>query len=291
MVLTKKFSLNQILASFIVLFLLSYFLLATQSRNSPKSENQKTKELIVESKSMNLESRSDSVATTVKPEIATYFCLDTSKLKALGINFLKLEPSKFYAEKWVLTFRDTISKSQEIKALSYFYTFYEYKPCNIIFQLDSILINVPHNKQTIQFGEWGSYYHSYNALTKPDITFGDFNFDNHIDISTQSGASGVTNEVRDYFIYNPKSKFFNNSFSLANASFDKERKLVHQYWSGGHAGKIGGQSSHKFSKEDSLILEKSIGRTYNDSLDSYIVETTLLRHGKYSTQLDTIKRE
>lgn len=156
--------------------------------------------------------------------------LDTLKLKDLGVTYSKIESNKYH-ERWKLKFTDTKTESKEISTIIYQYsTMIRDNKKNILFQLDSIIINLKGYTQSFGFEEYGQYFFSYNDLIRPDVQFSDYNFDKIIDFSVLSGSSGVTNEVRDYFIYNPITKYFNKPFSIANARFDESDKLVFSSW-------------------------------------------------------------
>ncbi len=214
--------------------------------------------------------------------------LDTLKLMEMGITCQKISSNKYYDE-WLLRWTDTIPKSKQIRALTYniiIHTRNEYE--DLTFQLDSLLIHLQNNTQTFGFDGVGAYFHSYDELLTPDITFDDYNFDEILDISIYSGASGNSNETRDYFIFNPKLKKFNPSIVMNNASFDKTKKLVYQSSNGG--GGNGGMATFKFTKSDTLIMIKSVGKQYNHDLEAFVRETKILNgDGTYSINMDTVK--
>lgn len=215
--------------------------------------------------------------------------LDTIKLNEMGISYKILE-SNLYYDKWIITLTDTIPKSKQIQQLIYqMTTKIRNDDDYVLFQLDSLFVKLPNKYQAFGFNEGGPYVHSYEALPNPNILFDDYNFDGYIDFSVQSGGSG-TNEYRFYHIFNPKKERFNNSIEMSNASFDKSNKLVYQT---NHVSSAeGGRSTFRFTKEDTLIMIKSVNTDYIDSLDSYVKETKLIQaDGTYSINYDTIKRK
>ncbi|MGB4848441.1 MAG: hypothetical protein WBP41_11015, partial [Saprospiraceae bacterium] len=168
--------------------------------------------------------------------------LDTVKLKEMGISYQKLG---------YLILTDTMPKSEQILGLTY-QMIANIDNDYVLFQLDSLFVKLPNELQAFGFDEFGPYFHSYESLLKPDILFDDYNFDGKIDFSIYSAASGNSNETRNFYIFNSKSRKFNNPLLMNNTSFDRNKKLVYQGWNGGHAGKIGGVSTYRFTEADSL---------------------------------------
>jgi len=215
--------------------------------------------------------------------------LDTVRLKEMGIAFQKIESNGFF-DKWLLELSDTIPKSKQILALTYhIVTQIDDDNSYVLFQLDSLIVNLSNKSQAFGFNEDGPYFHSYESLVKPDIIFDDFNFDGIIDFSVQSGGSG-TNESRYYHIFNLKRQSFNKAIGMANATFDKTKKLVYQSWHMSAA--TGGKCTFRFTKADTLIMIRNESKKYIDSLDAYVKEVELLQEdGTYSLTVDTIKRK
>lgn len=151
-------------------------------------------------------------------------------------------------------------------------------------------MQLPNKIQTFQFNdEFGTYFQSYESILQLDILFHDYNFDGIVDFGIYSeGRSGVTNEVRDYYIFNSNSKSFNNSIRMTNVSFDKTKKLVKQSWNGG--GGNGGMATFKFTKSDTLIMIKSVSKQYIHDLEAFVRETKILNGDRtYFIKMDTVK--
>ncbi len=225
---------------------------------------------------------------SVSDKISNFF-LDTSRLNEMEI----LYSLDAYDHTGTLIVQDAKIRRKQILGITYFILATPSARSNDpLFKLDSISIRLPQHEQIISLVEWGPYLHSYEELRHAGLTFDDYNFDGITDVSIASSASGVSNDVRDYYLYNKQSKLFDHHIRLANAGFDREKKLVITRWFGGHAGKIGGTTYSKFSKQDILIFIKSENQDFNPGLDAYIKETkTLNSDGGYSIRMDTIKRE
>lgn len=267
--------------------LLFLFLIALiQSCNSHKSGDSEKQVLNEDSnsKTQNIKPNSNELKSTIPPRF-----LDTIKLKNMGIAYQKLGSNKYY-DQWLLKLTDTLPKSKQILGLTYnILTSMHDNNNHVLFQLDSLFIQLSDIFQAFGFNGDGAYLHTYESLLKPDILFDDYNFDGVIDFSIQSGGSG-TNEVRYYYIFNPKRKSFNKPISMANASFDKRNKLVYQSWHMSAA--TWSKSSYRYSKVDTLLMIQSENKEYIDSIDSYVKEVKLMRDdGTYSITLDTIKRK
>lgn len=239
-----------------------------QSRTETDSENEKT--ILVES--------------------SPVFILDTVQLKKLDIQYSRSEEQD---NVWSLTVRDTQAKSKEILGAKYFInaTPSASEP-GASFKVDSIEVYLPNKTHMINLVDWGPYLTSYGELQQAGVRYEDYNFDGIMDISIASNSSGVTNEIREYFIFNKRTRLPDHHLRLANAGFDHAKNLVITRWSGGHAGKIGGTTFSRFSKQDSLIFVKSENQDFHPALDAYIREIkTLLPDGSYSITMDTIPRE
>lgn len=84
--------------------------------------------------------------------------LDTIELKALGVTYSKIESNKYH-ERWKLKFTDTKTESKEISTIIYQYsTMIRDNKKNILFQLDSIIINLKGYTQSFGFEEYGQYF-------------------------------------------------------------------------------------------------------------------------------------
>src|SRR5687768_6356167 len=94
--------------------------------------------------------------------------LDTLRLKEMGIPFQKLE-TKRHREKWLLKISDPEAKSEQIQGLIYKIITYTGDSFESLFQLDSVTIQLPDRYQTLGFNGFGHYFHSYEALLKPEI--------------------------------------------------------------------------------------------------------------------------
>lgn len=236
-----------------------------------------------------LEEQNQSLKSTISETHINSNYLDTLKLKEIGISFQRIGANSNY-DTWLLKLKDTIPKSKQIQAITYDIVANLSKADGyLLFQLDSVRIKLPKKIIAYGFNEDGPYMHSYESLQKPEVEFDDYNFDNIVDFSVQSGGSG-TNELRYYYIFNAKTGIFNKSIVMANASFDRQKKLVYQSWHLSSAE--GGQSTYKFTSADTLIMTRSRNKYYVDSLDSYVIEfKTLQSNGKYLFTSDTVKRK
>lgn len=153
------------------------------------------------------------------------FFLDTSRLNDMEILY-RLDVNDHTGK---LIVQDTKIRSKQILGLTYFLVATPSDRNNDpLFKLDSISIRLPQQEQIISLVEWGPYLHSYEDLLHAGLTFDDYNFDGITDVSIASSASGATNEVRDYYLYNKQSNLFDHHIRLANAGFDREKTGDHQ---------------------------------------------------------------
>lgn len=102
-------------------------------------------------------------------------------------------------------------------------------------------------------------------------------------------ASGVTNEVRTFFVFNLEKGRFENDIDLANVGLDNEAKIIYTIWSGGHAGRISSREWSTFVGYDSIRMVKEIQSDFDKKLSAYIIETKELNAaGIYRTITDTL---
>jgi len=196
-------------------------------------------------------------------------------------------------EAWVFKFTKPVEASY-ISHLSYFYSWPPIgEGCeqeNKWFQVDSIQVQLTEGKfQTLKIQKHAAGS-DLNGLNKPDSKLVDINFDEYPDVDMGlNEVSGNSNELRTYFVFNPRKGKFETGIDLANLGVDNEAKLLYTTWSGGHAGRIGGRESLSFVGYDSIRLDKSVQRDYNKNLEAYTVNTTTLTlAGNYETVVDTM---
>ena len=221
-------------------------------------------------------------------------CIDTILLNEMNIKHSSLIESNI--EVWQLEYTKYYNEDN-FKSISYIYSC-EFNPKNCKekinwFQLDSIKIQL--SKTDIQMIIIDKFLSSSNLnnLNKPNSKLVDINFDGIQDFDLGlNEVSGVTNELRKYFIFNPNKARFEGGIDLANLGIDTENKILYSSWSGGHAGRIGTRIWSNIFEYDSLRTEKSIHNEYDKKLDSYIIETVKLNsEEEYETTIDTVKRK
>jgi len=248
---------------------------ACQSRASKEFEGQSAKET-------NLD-----LTKNIRVTVPMNVCLDTLELNRLDISYWLNDDNK----EWVLSTRSNFEE-KNVRSITYFYSARSQckKPTDY-FTTDSLRIAInPTLSQTIQVDKFESSS-SFSNLANPNSRLIDINFDGHMDIDLAlNDRSGVTNELRQYFIFNPTKGSFEKGLTLANLSIDTTLHLLYTSWSAGHAGNISTRIWSRIKNYQELQTVKKIKSSYHKALDSYIVETTeLYGEGDYSLKIDTIK--
>ncbi len=220
-------------------------------------------------------------------------CLDTTKLNSLKLKYKQV--SNANSIKWVITKRIDFRKSNLMSCV-YYYSADSMTKCKKpidYFYLDSLKLKLADSRyQIIKLSEFESGS-SLDNLENPNSKLIDLNFDGIDDLDLGlNEVSGATNELRRYFIYNPRKAKFENGIDVSNVRVDTSQNLIYNSWNGGHAGKISKRIWSKIINYKELITVKEISSDYNQRLDSYIVETSELNDdGKYRINIDTIRRK
>ena len=243
------------------------------------------------SKDKTYEIEETTITPITQPE---RLCIDTNVLNQMGVLHRRiLEADK---ETWLLKFTKPVEGSN-ISTLSYFYSWPPIgKDCSDDsrwFQVDSIQVQLTDQRShTLKILKHTAGT-GIDGLNAPDSRLIDINFDGYPDVDIGlNEVSGVTNEIRSYFVFNPTKSSFENGIELANVGLDKEAKLLYTSWSGGHAGRISNREWSSFVGYDSIRLEKSIQSDFDKGLEAYVVKTTTISAaGDYETKVDTMNYE
>ncbi|MDA8692520.1 hypothetical protein N9L92_00545 [Saprospiraceae bacterium] len=275
--------------SYILLLLLS-----TACKNNPTNSGEQNNVPLDNTK------EKDTVILNKKEE-QRVMCLDTIFLSKSNIKYHKQKTDFRYSNQkkvrrkwnWLIEVnQDDIN--QNLKLATYYYSspiFFKDKCDKVIdyFELDSIQLRTSSNIQTLLFG--GSVGLSIDDLMKTRFELVDLNFDGHSDLKMYLNlVSGATNEMSEYFIYNPNVDKYSNGLTITNLGIDTIKQELYNGWTGGHVGKIGARIWSEIFNYDSLRTNKSIRTDYIDSLSIYIQTKKELNGHNYTTIVDTILR-